>query len=232
MNTPIEAADQGLISAHLEIVTPVKSSEKDRVIPFQFNPSEYQLQKGNDFAEIPIPGLESPPLQYVRGQAEKLSMDILVDTSDTLLDVRGEYVDSLRKLLDQDEELHAPPLVRFCWGAEDTGNTKRSDLGRHWVLESLSVSYVLFTPLGVPLRAKLSISLKEYRPVEIQKRESEGNSPDVDKRYRFKRGDTLSSVASVAYRDPSIWREIAIANNIRDPRNVPPGTLLALPKLR
>ena len=61
-------------------------------LPLRFNPTEYQLTKANTFAEIPIPGLESPPIQYVRGDSEKLSLEALVDTSDTLEDVRVRYV--------------------------------------------------------------------------------------------------------------------------------------------
>ena len=39
-----------------------------RVIPVQFNPTEYTLAKGAQIAEIAIPGIDSPILQFVRGQ--------------------------------------------------------------------------------------------------------------------------------------------------------------------
>ena len=70
MPTPVDFARQGLVRAYLEIVRP---TVPDPLIPFRFNPTEYQLQKGNNFAEIGIPGLESPPIQFVRGSAEKLT---------------------------------------------------------------------------------------------------------------------------------------------------------------
>jgi nucleoid-associated protein YgaU len=47
-----------------------------------------------------------------------------------------------------------------------------------------------------------------------------------------RRGDTLSSIAAAVYRDPGLWREIARANDIKDPRILPPGRLLLLPRLR
>ena len=56
--------------------------------PAALQPDRYQLQKANNFAEIAIPGLESPPIQFVRGGAEKLTLGAVVDTSDTLEDVR------------------------------------------------------------------------------------------------------------------------------------------------
>ena len=67
--TPLSAVRQGLVAATLEILSP---KVPDPRIPLRFNPSEYQLQKSNNFAEIAIPGLESPPIQFVRGAAEKL----------------------------------------------------------------------------------------------------------------------------------------------------------------
>jgi hypothetical protein len=155
MIIPITAAKQGLARAYLEILVP---QVDDPVIPFCFNPTEYQLQKVNNFAEAPIPGLESPPIQFVRGASEKLSVELLVDTSDTLEDVRKRYVNKLRNLMNLNSESHAPPIIRFVWDAQIFVG----------VLESLNVTYVLFTPEGLPLRAKLSVALKEYRPAAVQ----------------------------------------------------------------
>jgi hypothetical protein len=217
--TPLSAIRLGLVPARLEILSPKVPVP---VIPLRFNPSEYQLQKTNNFAEIGIPGLESPPIQFVRGAAERLSLELLADTSDTLEDVREKYVDALRDLMRLNSELHAPPIVAFSW---DTQVFKG-------VIESLNISYVLFSPDGVPLRAKLSVTLKEYRPAAVQFRERPTLSPDFDKNFVVRRGDTLSGIAGQVYRDPSRWREIARANGIDDPRRIRPGDALRLPKLR
>jgi hypothetical protein len=220
MITPMSALNQGPNRAYLEIVVP--QGFPDPIIPLCFNPPEYQLQKSNNFAEIPIPGLGSPPIQFVRGASEKLSTDLLVDTSDTLEDVRLRYVKKLRDLMDLNTELHAPPIVRLVWAGEVfTG-----------VLESLNVTYVLFTPDGIPLRAKLSVTLKEYRPAALQVRARPTASPDFDKSYVSRRGDTFASIAAAVYRDPSHWRAIARANGIKDPRQLRPGLVLTIPKLR
>jgi len=219
MKTPLSAIRDGLVAARLEILSP---RVQPSIIPLRFNPTEYQLQKSNTFAEIPIPGLESPPIQFVRGAAEKLSLELLADTSDTLEDVREKYVNKLRGLMGLNPELHAPPIVAFSW---DTQIFKG-------VLDSLTISYVLFSPDGVPLRAKLSVTLKEYRPAAVQFRESPTLSPDFDKSFVVRRGDTLSGIAGQVYRDPARWREIARANGVVDPRRITPGDVLRLPKLR
>lgn len=214
----ITAALLGMVKAHLEIVRP-KSPD---VIPFRFNPTEYQLQKTNNFADIPIPGLESPPLQFVRGASEKLTFDLLLDTSDSQKDVRKEYVDRLRSLAKLDKELHAPPIIKMVWGGDVfTG-----------VMESINVTYTLFTPKGIPLRAKVSLGLKEFSSVAQQIVANPTQSPDFDKSWTVRRGDTLSSIAGAIFQDCSKWRDIAKANGIEDPRVVMPGTELAIPKLR
>jgi LysM repeat protein len=205
--------------AKLIIESPVTG---DNIIDFKFNPTEYQLQKANNFAEIAIPGLESPPIQFVRGNCEKLSVELLADTSDTLLDVRVVYVNKLRNLLRIRSESHAPPIVNFVW----SNNEFRG------VVESLNVTYVLFSPEGVPLRAKLSLTLKEYRPVEIQLKDSPRTSPDLEKTWVVRRGDKLSSIAAAVYRDAGVWRAIAKANQIQDPRTLKPGRVLTLPRIR
>jgi hypothetical protein len=217
--TPILAAAQSLVAAHLLVIEPPVD---EPVIPLRFNPTEYKISKGNNFAEIEIPGLESPPLQFVRGGAETLSVEFLLDTSDTLEDVRDVYVAKLRGLLRMQEKLHAPPIVAFVWDQQVFKG----------VIESMGISYTLFSPTGTPLRAQISASMKEYRPVDIQVKETRTSSPDVEKSYVVRRGETLSSIAAAVYRDPARWREIAAANLIQDPRALAPGTPLTIPALR
>lgn len=217
MATPTAATGQGLAGAHLQIVAP----SDGQVIPLRFNPTEYQLSKGNTFADVAIPGLESPPIQYVRGGAETLQLEVLVDTSDTLEDVAAKYVNKIRGLMTPDREEHAPPIVRFVWDRQVfTG-----------VLENLGVTYTLFDPDGVPLRAKLNMTLKEYRPAAVQVRENPLFSATVDKTYVVHAGDTLSGIAGAVYRDPTLWRAVARANDIKDPRALQPGAVLAVPRL-
>jgi hypothetical protein len=158
----------------------------------------------------------------VRGVARVLSMDLLADTSDTLENVWTEKVKPVQDLLAHADKLHAPPIVRFDWDAQIfTG-----------VVTSLEVTYVLFHFNGIPLRAKLALAMKEYRPVKVQLREKKKqSSPDVEKRYVVRAGETLSSISAAVFRSPDHWREIAAANDITDPRSVAPGTVLTIPRL-
>jgi len=220
MLTPSMSAGQSSGKAILEILVP--AGVEDPVIPLKFNPTEYQLQKSNNFADIVIPGLETPPIQYVNGAGEKLTAELMADTSDTLEDVRERYVTKLRNLMNINSDLHAPPIVRLTWDGEVFKG----------VVESLNISYVLFTPEGVPIRAKINLVLKEYRTVEDQVAQRPRFSPDVEKTHVVRRGDTLASIAVLAYNDASQWREVARNNGIVDPRTLTPGQALQLPRLR
>lgn len=218
MNSLLNFLGREFAEARLDIVEP---AEDAATIPLHFNPAEYKLSKENTFAEIPIPGLESPPLQYVRGGAQTLTMDLLVDTSDELVSVQDKYVTKIQSALAKTEKLHAPPILEFVW--EQT-------IFRG-VMVSLETNYVLFHSDGTPLRAKLTVKLKEYRPVEIQVSETDQTSPDVAKRYVTRAGESLSTISAAVFRDPRLWRQLATANGITDPRRIPPGTVLTIPPL-
>src|SRR5262249_54006247 len=172
----------GVVRAYLMIIKP---EVPDPLVPLRFNPTDFQLQKQNNFSDIAIPGLPSPPIQFIRGECEKLTAELLADTSDSLEDVRTKYTDKLRALMKIQPDLHAPPIVRFIWG----------DQSFEGVVESLNITFQLFTAAGIPIRAKVSLAMKEYRPAEVQVRETPTNSPNVEKAYVVRAGDTLSSIA-------------------------------------
>jgi nucleoid-associated protein YgaU len=218
VSLPINFLGREFAEAELRIVEP---TEDKATIPLHFNPSEYKLKKENTFAEVPIPGLPSPPLQYVRGGARVLTMDVLVDTSGALENVREKYVAKIEGLLDHNEKLHAPPIVEFGWAEQVFRG----------VLQSLEITYLLFHIDGKPLRAKLALVLKEYRPVDVRLKANTQTSTDVEKRYVVRAGETLSSISGSVFRDPALWRELALANDITDPRTVTPGTVLTIPRL-
>lgn len=208
-------------SALLRIVEP-EVPENEATISLRFNPTSYRLQKANEFAEIAIPGLETPPIQYIRGGSEKLGFEALFDTTDTLKSVFEEYVEKVEGLARINSDLHAPPIVEFEW---------ETTIFRG-VVSNLSTTYSLFSQQGVPLRAEMSLELTRYRPVEVQVNDPPRNSPDVEKSVTLRRGDRLDQLASGLYQDPALWRELARRNGIHDPRKVPPGTLLLAPRLQ
>jgi nucleoid-associated protein YgaU len=199
-----------------------------RYIPVEFNPTEYSLSKGAQIAEIAIYGIDSPILQFVRGQNEKLTLDLFFDTTDlgmgdAAVDVRT-LTRSFYQLVKIQPKTHAPPRIQFIWGA---------GLSFKAIVESVQQKFSLFNPLGIPLRATLTVAFREYKTLEDQLTELNLQSPDLTKTYTVCQGDTLCGIAAAEYRDPTVWRVIADENAdvIDNPRRLEPGTVLRLPPL-
>jgi nucleoid-associated protein YgaU len=203
----------------------------------QFNPTDLQFQKQAQIAEIAIPGLDSPLLQFVRLGNEKIALELFFDTTDTGMDDSAKSVtlltDPFYELLKIDSDAHAPPRVIFGWGdAFPGGGIKDKKQARHdfrCIIESCTQHFTVFAPNGTPLRAKLSVGLREYKTLEDQVAQLNLQSADVTKSYVVKSGDTLPKIAYQSYSDPAAWRAIADANGILDPTVLIPGSVLALP---
>jgi nucleoid-associated protein YgaU len=199
----------------LEKATIIRRRTNER-ITVMFNPAEYSFDVGNNFAEIGIPGLRTPPVQYVRGNARALKMELFFDTFESGADVRGN-TQQITALLDPETNTQAPPILLFNWGG----------FSLQCVLETVSQRFTMFAEDGTPVRATLNVSFKEYERVDVEIRSGFFIAPPT--LYNIAKGDTVSKVAEVVTGDPTSWREIAAANDIDNPRVLAAGTRLVVP---
>lgn len=224
----------GLTQAIIEVVDQDKPQVEEgrglvKSLTVQFNPTEYTLTKGAQIAEIAIPGIDSPVLQFVAGQNEKLTLDLFFDTTlqggtgDQAVDVTTE-TKKVYQLVKMQPKMHAPPRVRFRWG---------QGLAFVAIVESITQKFTLFNPNGIPVRATLSVTFREYRTLEEQLRDLNLQSADHTKRYVVVQGDTLPAIAAREYGDAGLWHVIAERNAavIPNPRRLRLGTELRLPPL-
>lgn len=212
-------------------------------VAVSFNPTEYTLSKSTQVAEVTIPGLDSPILQFVRGQAETLSLDLFFDTTESGADDNAkpvvELTDKFYQLVKIRGAAHAPPVVFFSWGTDFPGSRTYDSLGtanqqRHGfkcIVDSVKQRFTMFSPQGVPLRATVTVSLKEYKTLSEQIKEINKQSADRTHTRVLKSGETLNKIANDVYGDPTQWRAIATHNGILDPLNLRPGTVLEIPAL-
>jgi nucleoid-associated protein YgaU len=253
-------------------------------VAVQYNPTEFTLEKQAQIGEIQIPGLDSPLQQFVRGQTEKLTMDLFFDTTEHGMGPGATSVttetDKIYQLVKIEPTRHAPPLLTFIWSDQfpgstiggapgaaagsatrpisgappvagatgaalaATGSTGASALaavgpsmggqrrnGFRCVLESVRQKFTLFSPEGVPLRATLTVSFREYKTLNDQLEQLNFSSPDRTHVHVLEAGDSLASVARRYYDKPGEWRPIADHNRIEDPRRLRPGTFLEVPRL-
>jgi hypothetical protein len=209
-------------------------------IDVQFNPTELSFEKSVSNADINIPGLDTPLLQFVRGNAEKLTLELFFDTTDLGMGPTATSVTTLTDLvyglIKIDPDGHAPPVCSFLWNPEfpgadvqNIGNQLRNEF--QCIVESVRQKFTFFSPTGIPLRATLSVTLREYKTLDQQLSQLNLNSPNRTQSWIIQSGDTLSSIAGQLYQDPTQWRYIATANDIEDPRRLQPGTFLTMPPI-
>jgi len=197
-----------------------KGNPKGEPVKVLFNPTEYSIEKSNQFQSTAIPGLQAPVTSFVNGNAATLSMDLLFDSYEKGTDVRN-YSGRLTAMLDIDRGLHAPPVCKFIWGK----------LEFKAVLERVNQRFTMFLDSGVPVRATLSVTFREYKTITEQLQSPPRQSADRTKHRVIKQGDNLWLIADREYGDPGLWRIIAEANNINNPRILITGKEIIIPPL-
>jgi LysM repeat protein len=208
--------------------------------PVMYNPEELKFEQGNTFAEVGVPGLNAPPLQYVRGKARVLTMELFFDSYESGRDVR-DFTQPIVRLLDRQPTTKAPPVLLFSLGRVQF----------RCVLVDAGQRFTMFLRDGTPVRSTMSVRLQEYVDVDLQI--SQGiffGSPTVSAAVNaiapvvagvvqvgasavhvVAQGDTLASIAAAYLGDVAQWRLIADHNKIVDPLGLVPGTSLTIPVL-
>lgn len=196
-----------------------------------FNPEQYSLNRGNNFAQIAVPGLGSPLLQFSHGEMKTLQMDLFFDSREEhkvgnrrRTQANGDIRDELNQflaLMDLDPDTHAPPVLLFVWGS----------LRFRCVLASANQRFTMFREDGSPVRATVTVTFNEYTNAEMQAKSAKLQTTDYTKVHEVSQGETLAGIANDAYGDPTLWRPIALRNAVDDPRRLTPGTKLLIPRL-
>jgi nucleoid-associated protein YgaU len=213
----------GPLKAHLTI-------EGGGQIDCLFNPSELTVAKSNSWKAGESKGRNAPELRFQGGQSATLSLSLTFDTTDKGSDV-SEYTGKLLDLMKTSPRLPGsdpgrnsgrPPWVQFHWGKLQSFKA---------IVEKVQIKFTYFASDGMPLRAKVDLSLKQWNDEDVQPLQNPTSStPLVHTVHTLLPGETLDRVAARRYQDPTRWRLIAEANNIIDPLEIPAGTALILPE--
>jgi nucleoid-associated protein YgaU len=217
-------------------ITPEPASNLPPIVAL-FNPNTYSITKSVSWSAAGVNGQanggtdrrkNAPPLQFGGGECRSLSLELFFDTTEETdsakKDVRhltNQIVKLTRIVRDLDPQ--RPPVCVVSWGKETPPG---SDFPFTGVVTQLTQSFNLFLSDGRPVRANLTAAFLEY--LDPTKDQLE-NDPEFTTRV-LKRGDSLSSISAEVYGDPTMWRVIAEANRLDDPRQVPVGLRLNIPK--
>lgn len=198
---------------------------------FLYNPTQLTIGKSAGLASARSLKADTPVEQSVGGRERTISFELFLDQTD--LGMQGtegarvrEDVDFLMTLVSLqpprcgDRDSSPPPPCRIQWGE----GLKPMGV----ILESVQATYTLFAPNGIPLRARVNLSMREF--VSPKRRSEELGATGSRTRTRFlKRGDTLANIAAEEFGDPALWRRLADANRLLDPRRLEPGVILLVP---
>jgi LysM repeat protein len=202
----------------------IEDEDRGTELTVLYNPEEYTVNNDNNFAVQNVPGLGSPIVQFVNGNQRTLEVELFFDSYDTPTlpkqDVR-EQTGPVVALMAIDGDLHAPPILRV----------KMASLNLRCVLSRVAERFIMFMPDGVPVRARLNCTFIEYADPEQEAKAANLQTADFSKVHVVARGDTLSAIAAALYQDATLWRPIALANRIANPRALSPGQALRIPAL-
>ena len=197
----------------------------------QYNPENFKVDRSASWKESEDQGTLSG-LEFQKLAPATISMELTFDTTIAGDDVRTAWVNRLVDTLQpkvrftaeegqgqgQPLEKVRPPKVTFTWG----------DFSLEGVLESLSVTYLMFSETGVPLRAKASVKMKEFKTPEGVMVTGGGQGYVLPKvqMVQVQQGQTLSMIAAMAGTTAQV---LADMNGISNPLDLSAGTMLQVP---
>lgn len=209
----------------------ITNTVTNEAIEVMFNPEEYTVSRENTFAQVAVPGLSAPIVQFIHGNQQSLDMELFLDTYEAhkagnrTLNNAGDDVRRLVRrvtdLMNIDPSTHAPAVLVFTWAS----------LTFTCVLTRATQRFVMFRPDGTPVRARLTVTFSQYSNAELEAKEVKRETADYTKVHIVRQGDTLATIAHACYGNPRLWRPIALRNRIDDPRALAPGLRLAVPQL-
>lgn len=209
-----------------------------------YNPTDYTIERSAKYAEISGVDANAPSIQFVKGTAEILRMNLFFDTlnagfeagtgstsialaATSVLpalakqDVR-KYTSQIFDLMLIDPTKHVPPLLKIEWSSlQFTGH-----------LVSCQEKFTKFNGQGTPVRAVLNVAFKQYVKPSEQSKATSFQSPDTSKYKQVHQGDSLWALSAKEYGRGSEWRHIARANGVANPRLLDTGSYLALPAIQ
>ncbi len=203
-----------------------------QIVHCMFNPNEYTLTKQNQWTQARNKGKNVPGLTFEQGGPQTLKLQLFFDTyagEDEGSDVR-EYTDRLWLLMmvekdkkNRGSQKSSPPRVVFEWGGGLTFTG---------VITDMTQKFTLFSRDGMPLRATVDLSLRQWVDEEDFARQNPTSGGGEAHKIRVIRaGERLDWIAFEEYGDANEWRRIARANGLTDPTRLRPGQSLSIPPL-
>jgi hypothetical protein len=199
-------------------------------VPCMFNPEDLSVTRRNTWRGTSIAGQGVPQAKYLGAESGTMTIHLWFDTTDTGNAVT-RHTGKVMKLMDIDPALPGfdpltnnarPPYVIFHWGNIHSFKA---------VVTDLTLQFTYFSSTGVPLRAKVDLSLTQFaQSAAFGPQNPTSGTPEPHRVHRVQPGETLDRISAKYYGDSTRWRAIAAANGIVDPLALRNGSLLSIPR--
>ncbi len=190
------------------------------------NPDKYTQNFEISFNEEQGIGTSNASIKYKKSAPQGVSFELIFDGTGILSSARTDVkkeIDTFKKIAyEYNGDIHKPNYLKLIWG---------NGLNFQCQLTSLSLNYTLFKSDGTPLRAKASVSFKEFQNPKKIAAEAKQGSPDMTHEWVVRAGDSLPQLTQQIYGDSSQYLKVAAFNKLANFRYLIPGTILYFPPL-
>ncbi len=199
-------------------------SDKVREFTVMFNPSTYSQKYEIDYDTQQGAGTTGNTQKFGSIKPKDYTFELMFDgtgTSSEKVDVSQVLDDFLTTTAKMDGDIHRPLFLKLSWG----------DLIVKCVLKSADITYILFSPDGKPIRAKVNAAFSENIPEEVRVAEEGKSSPDLTHQRQVKAQDYITLMSDKLYGDFKYYVNVAKANNLNNFRKLETGNNIKFPPL-
>jgi Contractile injection system tube protein len=196
----------------------------------QINPEKYSQQFSAEYIGTPTLSTAGVTNKFVTQKPQDLDLEFYLDATGAVPQTSGgtpvtsvsDEIDKIKGVVySYNGNIHSPNYLRILWGK----------LKFDCRMESMGIEYLLFSPSGVPLRARLSPKFKQYLSSQKLALEAKNSSPDLTHYRTVAAGDTLPLMCHRIYQDSKYYVEIARVNGLTSFRDLEPGRQIFFPPL-
>lgn len=200
--------------------------ERGERLPVHFNPTQITVEKAVVVREPhQRAAAEGATPVFLNTKTRTLKLALILDAWSSGRDVAADVALLQSWLNPTDASMSsgtpAPATVEVDW----SGVTMFPGY-----LTNANATFTLFDSGGSPLRATVNVDIREIPDIPPPTNPTSGGQRGQRSRL-VRDGETLQSVAFDEYRDASLWRSLAVANAIDDPKRLAVGTRLEIPPL-
>lgn len=141
---------------------------EENSVSAQYNPKELQIDKSVPWQKHNKANANGLQLEFTGAEGRTMSVELLFDGYEEHESIQGqvaklEKLATVRQPNSPKDEMRRPHHCVVTWGTVMGGGDNKF----RCVIEQISTKYTMFSPGGVPLRATVTLKLKEAERVSM-----------------------------------------------------------------